>query len=232
MAQRGPIGIELVKKGILKQSDIDKALEYQRRNPEKRIIEIIDTLNLCDQYILLQTLGEILGEKTMMFGYGDISIDVKKYIPVDMAKKYKAIPFQIDNNKVKVCFADNSNEVATEAMRLIFLNKGLVMEKYITFERNIRDVLNQLEGTDSENIESAGDATTLVDNIIKNAMKKRASDIHIEPMEDSMRVRYRIDGELIKVAEIKKDKQLQVIGRLKAISNMYQERKEIGRAHV
>ena len=39
MAQRGPIGIELVKKGILKQSDIDKALEYQRRNPDKRIIE-------------------------------------------------------------------------------------------------------------------------------------------------------------------------------------------------
>ena len=224
--QRGPIGIELVKKGILKQSDIDKALEYQRRNPEKRIIEIIDILNLCDQYILLKTLGEILNEKTMMFGYGDISIDVKKYIPVDMAKKYKAVPFEIDNNKVKVCFADNSNDVATEAMRLIFLNKGFVMEKYITFERNIRDVLNQLEGTDSENIDSAGDATTLVDNIIKNAMKKRASDIHIEPMEDSMRVRYRIDGELIKVAEIKKDKQTQIIGRLKAISNMYQERKE------
>ena len=196
--QKGPIGIELVRRGILRQSDINKALEYQRRNPEKRIIEIIDILHLCDEYILLQTLGEILNEKTMMLGYGDIDIDVKQYISIDMAKKYKAIPYQIENNRMKVCFADNSSDTAVESIRLILLNKGFTMDKYITFERNIRDVLNQLEGTDSENIDSTSDITTLVDNIIKNAMKKRASDVHIEPLEDSVRVRYRIDGELLK----------------------------------
>lgn len=146
--KKGPIGIELVKRGILRQSDIDKALEYQRRNPEKRIIEIIDVLNLCDEYILLETLGEILGEKTMLLNYGDISIDMKQYVSLDMAKKYKAIPFEIDNNKIKVCFSDNSTDVAVETIRLILFNKGLTMEKYVTFERNIRDVLNQLEGTD------------------------------------------------------------------------------------
>ena len=81
--QKGPIGIELVRRGILRQSDINKALEYQRRNPEKRIIEIIDILHLCDEYILLQTLGEILNEKTMMLGYGDIDIDVKQYISIE-----------------------------------------------------------------------------------------------------------------------------------------------------
>ncbi len=224
--QKGPIGIELVRRGILRQSDINKALEYQRRNPEKRIIEIIDILHLCDEYILLQTLGEILNEKTMMLGYGDIDIDVKQYISIDMAKKYKAIPYQIENNRMKVCFADNSSDTAVESIRLILLNKGFTMDKYITFERNIRDVLNQLEGTDSENIDSTSDITTLVDNIIKNAMKKRASDVHIEPLEDSVRVRYRIDGELLKVTEIKKEKQQQLIGRLKSISNMYQERQE------
>ena len=224
--QRGPIGIELVRRGILKESDINKALEYQRRNPEKRIIEIIDILHLCDEYTLLQTLGEMLDEKTMMFNYGDIKIDVKDYISVDMAKKYKAIPFEIENNRMKVCFADNTSNTAIESIRLILLNKGFTMDKYITFERNIRDVLNQLEGTDSENINSTNDVITLVDNIIKNAMKKRASDIHIEPLEDSVRVRCRIDGELLKVTEIKKEQQQQLIGRLKSISNMYQERQE------
>lgn len=213
--QKGPIGIELVRRGILKQSDIDKALEYQRRNPEKRIIEIIDILNLCDEYILLQTLGEILNEKVMLFGIGDIKIDTKKFISVDMSKKYKAIPFDVEGSKIKVCFADNANAVAIEAVRLILLNKGLTMEKYITFERNIRDVLNSLEGTDSEHIDSTTDPTTLVDSIIKNGMRKRASDIHIEPLEDSLRVRYRIDGELIKVTEIKKDKQQQLIRKIK-----------------
>lgn len=224
--RKGPIGIELVKRGVLTQADINKALEYQRRNPGKKIIEIISTLNLCDQYILLQVLGEILNEKAIMFSYSDVKIDVKKYISFDMAKKYQAIPFEIIGDKIKVCFADSSTDAATEAVRLILLNKGYVMDKYITFEKNIRAILNTLEGTDSENIDTAEDATTLVDSIIKSAMRKRASDIHIEPLEDSVRVRYRIDGELVKATEIKKEKQGQIIGRLKAISNMFQEKQE------
>ena len=224
--RRGPIGIELVKRGILTQADIDKALEYQRRNPSKKIIEIINILNLCDQYTLLQILGEILDEKAMMFSYGDVKIDVKKYISLDMARKYLAIHFEITGDKIKVCFADSSSNASAEAVRLILLNKGFVMDKYITFEKNIKSVLNSLEGTDSENIDTGEDATTLVDSIIKSAMRKRASDIHIEPLEDSIRVRYRIDGELIKATEIKKEKQGQIIGRLKAISNMFQEKQE------
>jgi len=224
--RRGPIGIELVRRGILTQADIDKVLEYQRRNPDEKMIEIINTLNLCDQYSLLQILGEILDEKTMMFSHNDIKIDVKKYISLDIAKKYQAIPFEIDGEKIKVCFSDSSSNSSTDAVRLILLNKGYVMEKFITFERNIRSVLNSLEGTDAENIDVSVDATTLVDSIIKTAMRKRASDIHIEPLEDSIRVRFRIDGELIKATEIKKEKQAQIIGRLKAISNMHQEKQE------
>lgn len=224
--RRGPIGIELVKRGILSQADIDKAIEYQRRNPNKKIIEIIDILNLCDQYMLLQILGEILNENAIIFSHHDVKIDIKKYISVDMAKKYKAIPFEINGDKIKVCFADSSSSSAVEAVRLILLNKGFTMDKYITLEKNIRSVLNSLEGTDVDNIDAGEDATTLVDSIIKTAMRKRASDIHIEPLEDTVRVRYRIDGELIKATEIKKEKQQQIIGRIKAISNMFQEKQE------
>ena len=83
--RRGPIGIELVRRGILTQSDIDKALEYQRRNPNKKIIEIINILNLCDQYVLLEVLGEILNEKAMLFSKAEagdqrtISFDVLRF---------------------------------------------------------------------------------------------------------------------------------------------------------
>ena len=224
--RRGPIGIELVRRGILTQADIDKALEYQRRNPNKKIIDIINTLGLCDQYLILQVLGEMLQEKAIVFNYNDIKIDVKKYISLDMAKKYQAIPFEINGDRIKVCFSDSSTDAATEAVRLILINKGYTMDKYITFEKSVRTVLNSLEGSDAENIDTGEDATTLVDSIIKTAMRKRASDIHIEPLEDSLRVRYRIDGELIKATEIKKEKQPQIIGRLKAISNMFQEKQE------
>ena len=100
------------------------------------------------------------------------------------------------------------------------------MEKYISFESNVLDVLKNFEGAAIESIDNAGDVTTLVDSIIKTAMEKRASDIHIEPLEDIVRVRYRIDGELIKATEVKKEKQQQLIGRLKSISNMFQEKQE------
>ena len=223
-AKKGPIGIELVRRGILTQEDINKALEYQRKNPTKKILEIINILNLCDEYTVLQVLGDILDEKAMMFSQQNISIDVGKYISIDMAKKYLVVPFEISGNRIKVCFADSSTSAATEAVRLILLNKGYVMEKYITFEKNIREVLNSLEATDE--IDPGEDVTSMIDSIIKNAIKRRTSDIHFEPMEDSVRVRYRIDGELIKAAEIKKEKQQQIIGRLKSISNMYQEKQE------
>lgn len=100
------------------------------------------------------------------------------------------------------------------------------MDKYMTFNSNITEVLNSMVGRVTDNIGKANDVTTLVDNIIKTGMDRRASDIHFEPMENKLRIRYRIDGELFEVAEIAKEKQPQVIGRLKAISNMHQEKQE------
>ena len=223
---RGPIGIELVKRGIITQRDIDKALEYQKKNPEKKIIEILSILNLCDEYTLIKALGDILDEEAIILTQNDIQIDMLQYISLDIAKKYKAIPFKIMGNKIKVCFADTLNKEAIDTVKLILLNKGLVMEKCITFEKNIDAILIALSENASEKIDQGTDTTTLVDSIIKTAMAKRASDIHIEPLEDSIRVRYRIDGELIRQADIKKEKQNQIIGRLKAISNMFQERQD------
>lgn len=100
------------------------------------------------------------------------------------------------------------------------------MERYITYKENIEKVLNTLSTVSTEKIDVDATGTTIVDNIIRSAMAKRASDIHIEPLEDSVRVRYRIDGMLFTVAKIDKDKQTQIIGRLKAISNMHQEKQE------
>ena len=224
--RRGPIGIELVKRGIVNEEDINRALEYQKENPNKKIIEIINTLSLCDEYSLIQALGDILDEKAIILTQSDVKINPSDYISIDVIKNNKAIPFEITGNKIKVCFADTLDRKAVEIVRLILLNKGLIMEKYITFEKNINQIIETLEGTATDNINSNTDTTGLVDSIIKTAIKKRASDIHIEPLDDQVRVRYRIDGELVTAVKIPKEKQSQIIGRLKAISNMYQEKQE------
>ncbi len=225
--KRQPIGVELVKRGIIDEEDIERALEYQKNHPNTKIGDCLYELEICDPYILITTIGEILGEKGMLLSKNIIKINVEDYISLDIAKKNKAIPFEIENGKIKVCFANTVNRRSVETIRLLLLNKGLIMDAYITFEKDIMKVLKSLEGKANTDINETGITTiNLVDSIIKTGIEKRASDIHIEPMATTVRVRYRIDGELFTAANLDKEKQQQIIGRLKAISNMHQEKQE------
>ena len=159
LKKRQPIGVELVKRGIVTQSDIEKALEYQKAHSNVKLGDCLYLLELCNPQTLISAIGEIL------------------------------------------------------------LNKGLVMETYITFESIIKNYLLSLEGNASDDIKDTsltGTITNLVDSIIKTGIQKRASDIHIEPMVDEVRVRYRIDGELFTAAKIDKDKQNQIIRKTKS----------------
>ena len=226
MASKAPIGVELVRRGLIKESDVEVALSYQKEHPDKKMGDILNILNLCPQTELIRAMGEILGEKVIVFSTDMIKVDMAKYYSLDIAKACKAVLFDVVGSKAKVCFSDTSNKRAIEQIRLILLNKGLILDRYLSFESNVMTVLKSFDGVQEENIQTSGDATNLIDTIIRVGMEKRASDIHIEPLEDSIRVRYRIDGELVTAANIDKNKQVQVIGRLKAISNMFQEKQE------
>ena len=224
--KRQPLGVELVRKGIVTEAEVNQAIEYQKAHRKMKLGEILRSFSKCDPQILIEAIGEILGERGILLNADDIEINMEDYISLDVAKECKAVPFAIAQGKVKVCFADTFNKSHMEKVRLILLNRGLVMERYITFEQNIDSILKMLEGDAVEDIDTNDDTVKLVGSIIKTAMSRRASDIHFEPMEDKVRVRFRIDGELYTVTEIPSDKQQQIIGRLKAISNMYQEKQE------
>lgn len=224
--QKQPIGIELAKRNLITENDINKALEYKKEHPEKKLADIINILGLCDSQDLIEAMGEILDARTILLNINNIKINPKDYISLDIMKKNKVIPFDVEAGKIKVCFADNTNRRIIETVRLLLLNKGLVMIEYLTFETNIEKVLNEIEGVGSEKIDPNSDITALVDSIIKTGMEKRASDIHFEPMQEALRIRYRIDGKLITAITLENEKQTQIIGRLKAISNMHQEKQE------
>ena len=229
LRRKQPIGVELVKRGIVSEADVENALQYQKEHPNRKIGDILYILNACEPLKLIQAIGDIVGEKGIILNQSAIKIKLTDYISLDIAKDNKAIPFEVNNGKIKICFANTVKNRSMENIRLLMLNKGLVMESYITFESDIDRILKSLEGTTREDfaLEGASDTVTnLVDSIIKTGIDRRASDIHIEPMADEVRVRYRIDGELFTAAKINKSKQQQVIGRLKAISNMHQEKQE------
>ena len=229
MRRRQPMGVELVKRGIVTENDIENALEYQKDHPSKKIGDILYILNASEPNKLIEAIGDIIGTKGILLTHSKIKIKITDYISLDVAQKNKVVPFEVSAGKIKVCFADTANNRNMDTVRLLFLNRGLVMETYVTFESDIDRILQSLEGTATTTLEneSGNDTITgLVDSIIKTGIKRRASDIHIEPMQDMVRVRYRIDGELFTAAKISKEKQHQIIGRLKAISNMHQEKQE------
>ena len=228
--KKQPLGIELVRRGIVDGEAIERALQYQREHPNKRLGDILYIQKEADPNTLADEIGDILGTKGIYLTEDKIGIDPTEYLPLDMMKSYKAIPFDIESGRIKIAFADVAgNKDNIKSVRMLVLNKGLVMEPYIAFETNIDEYFSQFEERNTvtvNNLEETESVTELVDNIIKLAIEKRASDIHIEPQLDSVRIRFRIDGQLFVMGDIGKEKQPQIIGRLKAISNMHQEKQE------
>ena len=105
-----------------------------------------------------------------------IKVDMTKYYSIDIARACKAIIFEVIGNKAKVCFSDTSNKRAIEQIRLILLNKGLIMDRYLTFESNILEVFKSIDLNVEEDINpTSADVTGLIDTILKIGMEKRAS---------------------------------------------------------
>ena len=63
---RAPIGVELVKRGLVTEADINQAIAYQKEHPNKKIGDILNILNLCPQRELIKAMGEIMGEKVVI----------------------------------------------------------------------------------------------------------------------------------------------------------------------
>lgn len=222
-AKKSPIGIELIQSGLITEKQRDEALAYQKEHPDMKLGEIIDVLNMCDKEKLLRVLANKLGFDAVILD-NTPKIDYAQYLSRDTVINYKAFPYNVDGNVAKVAFVDPGDEKAVESVKLQLLSKGLQMEKYITLYTMIMNRVRSVKNVQDKFVDSnETDITILVDNIILTAIKQRASDIHIEPMENNIRIRYRIDGELITVSEIVKRQQAMITGRLKSIANMHQE---------
>ena len=149
--RRQPIGVELVKRGIVTEGDIENALKYQKDHPNKKIGDILYILGACEPTTLIEAIGDILGTKGILLTQGRVKVNLTDYVSLDIAKKNKAIPFEVSAGKIKVCFANTVNNKAMDTVRLLFLNKGLVMESYITFESDVDKILKSLEGEATTN---------------------------------------------------------------------------------
>ena len=222
-SKKSPIGVEFIKKGILTDAQVDRVLEYQKEHKDLKFAEIVDILDMCDKNKLLEALAEKIQVTPVMLDE-QIEINPVQYLPRDIIINYKAIPFDIDGNTIKIAFADPQDVSKVKEIELLLMNKGFNIEIYVTLYTSIMQQISDIRNVNTTYVnKEEQDISKLLDNIIMTAIERRASDIHVEPMEEKVRVRFRIDGELITITELPKNRAEVLTGRIKSVSNMHQE---------
>ena len=242
------LGELLVSKNVITTQQLEIALKEQKVR-DLMLGETVVELGFASQSEINEALCERLGIDFVDMRTVEVAEDVLSLLDESFMRKNVLVPlgFEESDGSLKVAMADPTNIYAMDDVNIItgkqvvpyladssaikaFLDRVLsskeaqnIIDKY----KKEQEVLINEEELDREryrqaDIESAP-IVVLINNLIEAAVRNRASDIHIEPFKDTIRVRYRIDGELVTIAEIPKEKQAQLIGRLKAISNMHQE---------
>ena len=190
---------------------------------------------------MLEILGGSLGIKHVELEKISIDADIAKSIPYALANKYNLIPLNIKKDKIVVAMSNPLNLFAIDDVKFatgyevepVIASKAEIKKQldkiYIkqSAEKAAEDLKMEFTGMrkdaadlEDKNAINNAPAVRLVNSIISQAIKDRASDIHIEPFEKYVKIRFRIDGELREVMRVAKNVQSAVITRIKIMSSL------------
>ena len=230
---RKRIGEILMEQGYITSAQLEEALEEQKITGEK-LGEIMIRKGWISQEVLNQALANQTGVSTFDLSTYIIDPEVIKLIPEEVATKYKVVPvFKIDNTLTVAMVDPNNVFVIDELSRIT----GCIIEPVLADEIAIRKAHDQYYGgagtiqeiisridkeklAEGEKLGEEAPIVKLVNMLIVEAVQSNASDIHIEPEEKFVGVRYRIDGILRRRTFLPKDLQPAVISRLKIMSGL------------
>ncbi len=236
------LGDLLVDAGVISDEQLGAALKSQKQSKRRLGDELIKT-NIITERQLIDALMMQLGIDFVDLSTTDISPEMAQVLPKNLAKKYSIVPLRTRGDELILAMADPLNFIAIEEARtatrkritpVIATQSGIDRAISTLYgiegaKRAIREM--QQEGTretdymstqisDMTESESAAPSIRLVDSIVERGISDKASDIHIEPQEDIVNVRMRIDGMLHSALTIPKELQQSVTSRIKIMCNM------------
>ena len=229
----------LVERGFLTQEQVDAAAKSMRAENETTLDVLVSGGTIGEDEVL-GTVADQFGLKYCHVNADAISQDVTKEITADIAKKYGVVPVVADDESITVALSDPMGYDAIDSLRYVL--HGRDVQAVIAPRSEVQAAMAKLYAADEsadvqtrgEDDGSAGDdagddsaVIKLANLIITTAIKMKASDIHIEPMEKEFRVRYRIDGALRKMDSPPKRLQGAIISRIKIMSKMKISEKRI-----
>ena len=236
MAKNIPIGEVLKEDGYITQEHIDKALEYQKSNRDKRLGDILIILGFVSESQMLEALGKRLGLKKISFNDIPIDVEAVKLIPKQLCIKYNLIAYSKANGALKVAMSDPLNYYAIEDIRLL---ANMPIEISLCEKENISSSIEyfyaeieaknvaetarpeiEQANIDDDNSTDESPVVKLLNSLLIKGYNSNASDIHIEPFEDSTYVRIRIDGMMVDYVKVARSLHSSIIARIKIIANM------------
>jgi len=225
----------LKKKGVISEETLATAVA--KVNGDRSLIEVLVGDGLVDTAVISELLG---GSEFNFVDLSEYSINPSAVaiLPESLARRYHAIPVEIEGHKLVVAMRDPLNVLVIDDLHMITgyeIKAVAALESEIMAALNryykamdaVKDEISTLEDTDGKpevgNLRSVSEEAPvikLVNMIITKAVNERVSDIHIEPQEKDVRIRYRVDGVLHEVMKSPKHIQTGVISRLKIMANL------------
>src|SRR5437764_11814164 len=222
--QRKPLGQLLLSKGLLKAEQLERALEEQKRsNHQKLLGEILVELHICTEDQITEALAQAYGVPYARISPRIADPKVIAILPKDFLEKHQVLPLFLVERVLTVAVPEPANVFLLEEIeRLSKFQVQLVaatsrdikatLQTYLPNDKVfvIDDIIEEVKPEEFALIETpvqdigklaeaAGDSPVikLVNYCIYNAVKDGASDIHIEPGDNVLRIRYRVDGRLV-----------------------------------
>jgi len=243
------LGEFLIKANLITEDQLEQALNEQRETGG-RIGEHLLRLGFVTEEDILDCLSQQYGVPSINLRHFDIDESIIRLIPADVARKYQFIPVSKTGATLTVAMADPTNVFAMDDITFITgyrvepvvasedalreaidkyygtthaLELKKVMEDLAAVEESALEVLEEEENFDVTDLEASADeapVVRLVNLILTDALKRGASDIHIEPYEKTYRVRFRVDGVLYEVMNPPMKLKEAICSRIKILSKL------------
>jgi type IV pilus assembly protein PilB len=237
----------LLADGLLSQEQLTEVLELQKKQGGRLLKLLLEKQLVTDQDMMV-SMGRCLGASPITLAKMHIPQDVIDLIPNDVAQTYKMVAIARLGRKLFVAMADPLNVLALDDLRRVRPNLQII--PLISTEKAVVDFLNNaqsqisggidaiLKDVDVSDVELSkdrgdeinldqlvesseeGPVIKLVNIMLVQAIKDRASDIHIEPFEKQLRLRYRVDGVLYDSTAPPKGLQSAISSRIKIMANL------------
>ncbi|WP_410771109.1 GspE/PulE family protein [Fontibacillus sp. BL9] len=231
------LGELLLESGIITDSQLQTALEEQR-STKKKLGDVLLSQGVLTEHQLIEVLEFQLGIPHVTLSRFQIDPKLSQIIPETMAKRYQVMPIRVDGRKLMVAMADPLDLFVIDDLRMstgftiepAIISRG-ELQRGIARLYGLQDSMNEMikdlaNGDGSLEVEQSvitdedSPVVRLVQQMIEQAVRLGASDIHVDPMETQVAIRYRIDGMLRSERSIPKSMQGVIIARLKILGNL------------